>query len=373
MSHADAHTHPPRSGSGKLSIKGVRKNYGDTEVLANIDLELTAGEFLTILGPSGSGKTTLLKIVAGFEREDDGEILLDDTDIAGMDPAHRNIGMVFQNYALFPHMTVTENVAFPLRMRKIAKAEINRRTIEALELVKLGDFGDRLPKQLSGGQQQRVALARAVVYRPALLLLDEPFGALDRKLREEMQLEVRGLQRQLGLTTLFITHDQEEALVMSDRIGIINRGKLEQVGLPSSIYEAPASEFVAKFIGESNILTGVVESDAGAYAIRIAPGVGVHTQAALRPEHLGKHARILVRPERISTERRPGGERYNEISAQIVELIYIGTAIKCRLRTENGGELLARFPVGRDSRTYSTGDKLSLVFRPEDTRVIHVG
>lgn len=372
MSHAAVHSQLPRSGTSELRIKGVRKNYGDTEVLANIDLELTAGEFLTILGPSGSGKTTLLKIVAGFEQEDDGEILLDETDIAGMDPALRNIGMVFQNYALFPHMTVTENVAFPLRMRRTAKAEINRRVIEALELVKLGDLGNRLPKQLSGGQQQRVALARAVVFRPALLLLDEPFGALDRKLREEMQLEVRSLQRQLGLTTLFITHDQEEALVMSDRIGIIDRGKLEQVGSPSSIYETPASEFVAKFIGESNILTGVVEADACDYAIRIAPGFSVRTQGALRPEHLGKHARVLVRPERILPEGRPDGGQFNEISARIVELIYIGTAIKCRLRTESGAELLARFPVGPDSRPYSVGDMLSLVFRPEDTRVIHV-
>ena len=242
--------------SGRLDIEGASKSFGEVAALADVSLGVSAGEFVTILGPSGSGKTTLLKVIAGFETADTGRILVDGADVTDLDPAQRNIGMVFQNYALFPHMSVARNVAYPLAMRRMAKAEIDRRVAEALDMVELAGMAERLPKQLSGGQQQRVALARATVFQPRLLLLDEPFGALDRKLREQMQLEVRRLQRRLGLTTLFITHDQEEALVMSDRIAVMDKGRLQQVGLPHEIYEAPANPFIADFIGEFEHLRG---------------------------------------------------------------------------------------------------------------------
>jgi ABC-type Fe3+/spermidine/putrescine transport system ATPase subunit len=224
--------------------------------LDGIDLEVKPAEFLTILGPSGSGKTTLLKIVAGFELPEAGDVLLGGEDVTFTAPAGRNVGMVFQNYALFPHMDARRNIAFPLEVRRLPRAEIDRRVAATLALVDLAGYEGRLPRQLSGGQQQRVALARAIVFDPQLLLLDEPFGALDRKLREAMQLEVRRLQRRLGLTTVFITHDQEEALILSDRIAVMNHGRIQQAGAPRELYERPANAFVADFVGESNLLFG---------------------------------------------------------------------------------------------------------------------
>ncbi len=243
------------AGAG-LALRGIRKAFGPVAALDGIDLEVKSGEFLTILGPSGSGKTTLLKIVAGFELPEEGDVLLGGEDMTFTAPAKRNVGMVFQNYALFPHMDVRGNIAFPLEVRRLPRAEIDRRVAATLALVDLDGYEGRFPRQLSGGQQQRVALARAIVFGPQLLLLDEPFGALDRKLREAMQLEVRRLQRHLGLTTVFITHDQEEALILSDRIAVMNRGRIQQVALPRELYERPANAFVADFVGESNLLFG---------------------------------------------------------------------------------------------------------------------
>ena len=340
--------------SGHLKLRAIRKRYATADVLTGIDLEISGGEFLTILGPSGSGKTTLLKIVAGFEHANAGEILLDGNNIAAVDPAARNIGMVFQHYALFPHMTVRDNVAFPLRMRNLPRNEISSRVVEALGLVRLADFADRYPKQLSCGQQQRVALARAIVYRPALLLLDEPFGALDRKLREQMQLEVRSLQQQLGLTTLFITHDQEEALVMSDRIAVMNHGRLEQIGRPSEVYERPATRFVADFIGESNILSGTLV-------------LGVRGAEPVDEAHLGEPARVLIRPERLS-DQTDGTCRADDISltGQVTELVYVGTALKCRVRTVGGIELLARFGASARHNQLRVGSVMTLGFKPAE-------
>ena len=286
--------------AGRLDIEGASKSFGEVAALADVTLGVSAGEFVTILGPSGSGKTTLLKVIAGFETADLGRILVDGSDVTDLDPAQRNIGMVFQNYALFPHMSVARNVAYPLAMRRMARAEIAKRVAEALEMVELDGMAERLPKQLSGGQQQRVALARATVFQPRLLLLDEPFGALDRKLREQMQLEVRRLQRRLGLTTLFITHDQEEALVMSDRIAVMDKGRLQQVGLPHEIYEAPANPFIADFIGESNILTGVVEA-------------GREDVVRVRLER-GPTIEVAGRRD-LSAQRRPAGSRHGPAGA----------------------------------------------------------
>ena len=238
-----------------LRFENVAKHYGDVRAVDDVSIDVGREEFLTLLGASGSGKTTLLMTVAGFTMPDRGRIVLDGEDITWLPPSLRNIGVVFQSYALFPHMTVSENVAYPLRVRKVPRRESEERTERALDLVQLGGFGERMPSQLSGGQQQRVALARAVVFEPRLLLMDEPLGALDKKLREYMQLEIKQLQRQLRITVIYVTHDQSEALTMSDRIAIMNDGRFEQVGSPEGLYRAPANRFVADFIGETCFFT----------------------------------------------------------------------------------------------------------------------
>ena len=284
--------------SAQLQLEGIGKRFGEVRAVDNVSLAVERGELLTILGPSGSGKTTLLKVVAGFETPDGGSIRVDGVEIAALPPAKRDIGMVFQNYALFPHLSVRRNVAFPLEMRDVPKPEIVRRVTEALGLVELAGYDERLPRQLSGGQQQRVALARAIVFNPRLLLLDEPFGALDRKLRETMQLEVRRLQRRLGLTTIFITHDQEEALVLSDRIAVMNQGAIQQIAGTVEIYERPATGFVADFIGESNILHGVVSAPG---TVALEDG---RTLQAARAMAAGRRVGLLMRPERFWLEHR---------------------------------------------------------------------
>jgi putative spermidine/putrescine transport system ATP-binding protein len=315
-----------------LRIKGVSKRFADVAALDNVSLDIASGELLTILGPSGSGKTTLLKVVAGFERPDSGRVLVDGADVTALPPAKRNIGMVFQHYALFPHLSVHANVAFPLEMRNVSRLEIERRVAEALALVELAGLEQRLPKQLSGGQQQRVALARAIVFNPRLLLLDEPFGALDRKLRETMQLEVRRLQRRLGLTTIFITHDQEEALVLSDRIAVMNRGTIQQVATTTEIYERPANDFVADFVGESNIFHGTV-SGPGIVALE-----GGYRLLVASPTEPGRRVGVLMRPERF-------GEGANSFSGIVKEAVYLGSSFKLRLACGEGMELIVRQPA----------------------------
>jgi putative spermidine/putrescine transport system ATP-binding protein len=239
-----------------LELKGVRKNYGGDIAVQNVDLELRSEEFLTFLGPSGSGKTTTLMMVAGLQQPDAGSIKLGGKSVDRLPPYRRDIGMVFQNYALFPHMSVRRNVAFPLEMRGVGRSEIDRQVADVLQLVGLAMMGDRLPRQLSGGQQQRVALARAMVYHPALLLMDEPLGALDKKLREQMQREIKRIHRERRTSILYVTHDQEEALTMSDRIAVFNKGRIEQIGTPEELYERPTTRFVADFLGETNFLPG---------------------------------------------------------------------------------------------------------------------
>jgi putative spermidine/putrescine transport system ATP-binding protein len=361
--------------SGRLDVEAASKSFGNVAALADVSLGVSAGEFVTILGPSGSGKTTLLKVIAGFETADAGRILVDGSDVTELDPAQRNIGMVFQNYALFPHMTVARNVAYPLAMRRMAKAEIAKRVSAALEMVELGGMAERLPKQLSGGQQQRVALARATVFQPRLLLLDEPFGALDRKLREQMQLEVRRLQRRLGLTTLFITHDQEEALVMSDRIAVMDKGRLQQVGLPHEIYEAPANPFIADFIGESNIFAGVVES-AGVDVVRVRLERGPVVEVAGRGDLVagaGQRVRVMVRPERF-VDLAAGGVSApaNRIDGSVTDSAYIGVSDKYRIATPEGLDILVRLPSGPSSRRYRAGEQIAAGFHAADARLIEV-
>jgi putative spermidine/putrescine transport system ATP-binding protein len=291
-----------------LELSGVSKRYDSVVAVDALDLGLRTGEFLTLLGPSGSGKTTTLMMVAGLQQPDAGTITLNGTSVARLPPYRRDIGMVFQSYALFPHMSVRRNVAFPLEMRGLAKAEIARLVDEALALVKLPDHGDRLPKQLSGGQQQRVALARAMVYRPALLLMDEPLGALDKKLREQLQLEIKRVHRERGISVLYVTHDQEEALTMSDRIAVFNRGRIEQIGTPEELYDRPATRFVASFIGNTNFIPGHFLGRAG--------------------------VTIAVRPERIVL----GPPREGAVAGTITDIIFLGMARRYVVRLADGTE-----------------------------------
>jgi len=340
--------------SGELRLGGLSKRFGEVRALDDVSLDIAPGELLTILGPSGSGKTTLLKVVAGFETPDAGSVKIDGTEITSLPPAKRDIGMVFQNYALFPHLTVAGNVAFPLEMRNVARPEIGRRVAEALALVELGGYDRRLPRQLSGGQQQRVALARAIVFNPRLLLLDEPFGALDRKLRETLQLEVRRLQRRLGLTTIFITHDQEEALVLSDRIAVMNRGSIQQVAGTTEIYERPANDFVADFVGESNIFHGTV-TEVGSVTLESGRRLLIH-----HPAGVGSRVGVLMRPERF-------GRGANNFNGEVREAVYLGSSFKLRLACDDGLELVVRQPAQGSLPT--PGSRLSVGIDPASIHV----
>ncbi|WP_424812987.1 ABC transporter ATP-binding protein [Roseococcus sp. YIM B11640] len=347
----------------KLSVQGIVKRFGSVTALNGVDLTVEEGEFLTILGPSGSGKTTLLKSVAGFEVPDEGIVLLGDRDVTLAPARSRNVGMVFQNYALFPHMTVAGNLAFPLEMRGVGKAEIARRVKEVLALVELETFSERLPRQLSGGQQQRVALARAIIFNPSLLLLDEPFGALDRKLRETLQLEVRRLQRRLKLTTLFITHDQEEALIMSDRIAVMDQGRIQQLGTPGEIYDYPVTRFVANFIGESNLLDGTASG--GMVSL---PGFGNFPLIAPPGP-----VTLLLRPEalRIGADAEQTPCR---AEATVLETVFLGLSVKFRLKTTDVPEMLARMPLRpSDPPPPAEGSRIGIGFRPEDIHVVPRG
>jgi spermidine/putrescine ABC transporter ATP-binding subunit len=316
---------------GQLSLTRLTKRYAGTTAVDAIDLEVGKGEFLTLLGPSGSGKTTTLMMVAGFTPPTHGEIAVDGRPITSMAPEQRNIGVVFQNYALFPHMTVFDNVAFPLKMRRKSRASIRSQVGRTLDMVHLTGLGDRLPRQLSGGQQQRVALARALVFDPGLLLMDEPLGALDRNLREQMKLEIKRIHSDVGVTVLYVTHDQEEALTMSDRIALMNRGRIAQLGSAEDLYERPASRFVAEFIGESNLLEGHVESgDAGpvfvhggGVRLRVSPG-----PQALRP---GEPYTLMVRPEKISLGAVEG-DAIEGLPGAVETVVYVGEFTRCRVR-----------------------------------------
>src|SRR3954449_3059013 len=277
---------------------GLRKAYGDVVALEHLDLDIAQGEFFTLLGPSGSGKTTTLRVIAGFERPDAGRVELAGVDVTGIPPSERDVNTVFQDYALFPHLTVQQNVEYGLRVRHVGRAERRRRAAEALDSVQLNGFGARKPSALSGGQRQRVALARALVNRPQVLLLDEPLGALDLKLRQEMQVELKGIQRDVGITFVFVTHDQEEALTMSDRIAVMSNGVVEQVDTPENVYERPRTTFVAGFIGVSNLMPGEVVATNGSGAeLRLEAGVEVHTESGGASR--GEHVHAVVRPEKL--------------------------------------------------------------------------
>jgi putative spermidine/putrescine transport system ATP-binding protein len=350
-----------------LLVRGLRKSFGDATAVDGVDLEVRRGEFVTLLGPSGSGKTTTLRMVAGFMAPSGGSIEIDGSDMTRVPPYRRDVGMVFQNYALFPHMTAAQNIAFPLQMRRTARPEITRRVADALALVKLEKFGDRYPRQLSGGQQQRIALARAVVFEPQLLLMDEPLGALDRKLREALQLEILHVSRQLGATVLYVTHDQEEALVMSDRIAIFSAGRIEQLGSGEDLYDRPVSLFVADFIGESNILRGRYEGDdsgAGwvaraAWRWREGPAAPQRSARAT-----GAAAALVVRPERIRIVAGdagvPGGA--NAVEATVADALYLGSDRKYGLTLSDGQRAAVREQRDEGRRQWEIGDPVRLIW-----------
>lgn len=361
---------------GQLGIESVSKTYGDQLVLDNVSLDVRPGEFLTLLGPSGSGKTTTLNLVAGFLQADSGKIELDGRDVSNVPANKRDIGVVFQQYALFPHMTAAENIAFPLDVRKIGGAEKKRMVSDALEMVRLGEYADRLPRQMSGGQQQRIALARAFVFRPRLLLMDEPLGALDKKLREVLQIEITKICRELGVTVIYVTHDQEEALVMSDRIAIYNDGRIEQIGSAKDLYQNPKSLFVADFVGESNVVPGkYLPPDSGGFcAVQSSLGVltaAVSTESTTMPA--GAPAAMVIRPERMHVSGAadvPGGHT-NHVGGILVEKIYLGLAQKYLVRTPDGSILVVRGDVSTAADPgFRPGDPVSVWWHSADAIIV---
>ncbi len=336
-------------GPAVLELRGVRKSYAGQEAVAGVDLLLRRHGFLTFLGPSGSGKTTTLMLVAGLQRPDAGSILLNGAPVDRLPPYRRDIGMVFQHYALFPHMTVRRNVAFPLEMRRVDRAEAAWRVQEALDLVGLSGLGDRLPRQLSGGQQQRVALARAMVYRPALLLMDEPLGALDKQLRGQLQLEIKRMHRELRMSVLYVTHDQDEALTLSDRIAVFNAGRVEQVGTPLDLYERPATRFVAGFIGETNFFPGtVVGAEPGGGPCRVDVsgtllGATLPGAAAPGAPVPGASVTVAVRPERIRLHAVSEGAA--GLPGTLLDSIYLGSARRLVIGLADGRDCHALRPA----------------------------
>ncbi|MBI0538151.1 ABC transporter ATP-binding protein [Roseomonas sp. KE2513] len=350
---------------GQVALEALAKRFGPVKAIDDVSLRVGAGEFLALLGPSGSGKTTILMAIAGFEYPDEGRILIGGEDVTWAPPNRRNLGMVFQRYTLFPHMSVLENIAFPLKMRRIGRAEREERARAALETVRLGGMGDRRPSQLSGGQQQRVAIARAIVYQPRVLLMDEPLSALDKNLREEMQLEIKHLQQRIGITVVFVTHDQTEALTMADRVAVLDHGRLQQVGAPRDLYEAPETVFVAGFIGETNFCEGHLDYPAAAgEPVSVAlDGGGRMSATAAQALPAGGRIKVALRPERLRV--LPAG---NGPAARVKEAIYAGNATTLMLEDEAGQRLRARIPAGGGLHEPRPGDHVRLSWQTADAR-----
>lgn len=353
-----------------VQFKDVQKSYdGETLVIKGLNLDVACGEFLTLLGPSGSGKTTCLMMLAGFETATHGEIILDSKAINNVPPHHRDIGMVFQNYALFPHMTVEENLAFPLQVRKCEKPEITRRVNNALEMVQLGPFGSRMPGQLSGGQQQRVAVARALVFEPKLVLMDEPLGALDKQLREQMQYEIKHLHEQLGITIVYVTHDQTEALTMSNRIAVFNDGVIQQLAPPDVLYEKPENAFVAQFIGENNRLLGTLtEIDDNSCSVRLDSGE-VLKALPINIGKTGEQTQISLRPERVFVNAT-AQNCINQVNGAIEELIYHGDHIRARINVCGHDDFIVKVPNSTSHSQMQSGESVTLGWQVEDCRAL---
>ena len=354
-----------------VAFEHVQKSYdGVSLVVKDLNLAIGKGEFLTMLGPSGSGKTTTLMMLAGFETATHGEIRLDGVNINLVPPHKRGIGMVFQNYALFPHMTVGENLSFPLEVRGMGKSEREAKIKRALDMVQMGAFANRRPAQLSGGQQQRIALARALVFDPKLVLMDEPLGALDKQLREHMQFEIKHLHESLGITVVYVTHDQGEALTMSDRVAVFNDGRIQQLAPPSDLYERPDNSFVAGFIGENNKLEGVVEEiGQGTCTVRLATGEVIDA-TPVNVTQKGQKTLVSIRPERVEykPELFPAGA--HSIDAEVLEFIYMGDMFRTRLRVAGSEDFVIKSRNTQGQRVLSPGEKIKVGWHPQDARAL---
>ncbi|MCH8035722.1 MAG: ABC transporter ATP-binding protein [Proteobacteria bacterium] len=353
-----------------VEFVGVQKSYdGEILVVKDLNLKVARGEFLTMLGPSGSGKTTVLMMVAGFETATHGDILLDKVPINNVPPHKRGIGMVFQNYALFPHMTVFENLAFPLQVRRMDKAEVESKVQRALDMVRLSEFGYRRPAQLSGGQQQRVAVARALVFEPTLVLMDEPLGALDKNLREEMQYEIKHIHEDLGVTMIYVTHDQSEALTMSNRIAVFDDGVIQQLATPNALYEKPENAFVAGFIGENNRLMGrVTEMNGQSCSVEVDAGGSIQA-LAINVDGVGARTTLSLRPERV-TINPAEGSCPNVFEAKVEELIYLGDHMRTRVSVCGHDDFIVKVPNSSGNVNLTPGETIKVGWMAEDCRAL---
>jgi putative spermidine/putrescine transport system ATP-binding protein len=367
LDDAEARRAAPEARNRFLQFVDVKKSYDQNSlVVKGFDLDVAKGEFVTLLGPSGSGKTTILMLLAGFEAVTGGDIRIDGTSVTRMPPYKRNIGIVFQSYALFPHMTVAENLAYPLTVRGQRGAEVTRRVDEYLQLVELGGYGDRRPAQLSGGQRQRVALARALIFEPSLVLMDEPLGALDRKLREQMQFEITRLHKQLGFTVIYVTHDQTEALTMSDRVAVFNEGVVQQCAAPDVLYERPQNAFVAGFIGENNLIPGkIVGTHQDEVRVALAAGSEVVARRADVTE-VGADCRVAVRPEKMFIR---SGDRAddNRIAARFALRHYVGDFVRYYFQLPDGSGIVVKMLNHAAAPQFADGETVGLGWRPTDS------
>jgi spermidine/putrescine transport system ATP-binding protein len=353
---------------GEVQLVDLVKRFGEVAAVDGITLQMPSGEFFSLLGPSGCGKTTTLRMIAGFERPTAGLILLDGQDMAQTPPHKRNVNTVFQNYALFPHLSVEDNVAFGLRYKNVSKQEAKQRVGQALELVRLSGFEKRRPSQLSGGQQQRVALARALILNPAVLLLDEPLGALDAKLRKALQIELKALQEEVGITFIYVTHDQEEALTMSDRIAVMSNGRVEQVGSPKEVYEEPETAYVADFLGVSNLMDAKAEGPAGQGRCRIRLGE-FELLAGQGEEDARGDVKIVIRPERVVLEPRgDGGD--NRVPGMVERVVYVGSIMQLIVNLANGERLQAWVQNRGNGLGYEQGTAVAVHFPVDALRVL---
>ncbi|MEL6452656.1 MAG: ABC transporter ATP-binding protein [Pseudomonadota bacterium] len=354
-----------------VEFERVQKSYdGENLVVKDLNLSMPKGEFLTMLGPSGSGKTTCLMMLAGFETATHGDIRLDGTSINNIPPHKRGIGMVFQNYALFPHMTVAENLSFPLEVRKIGKSEREEKVMRALGMVQMQDFAGRRPAQLSGGQQQRIALSRALVFEPELVLMDEPLGALDKQLRETLQFEITRLAHDLGITTVYVTHDQTEALTMSDRVAVFDDGRIQQLAPPDALYEEPQNSFVAQFIGENNTLLGKIEQIKGdTCEVRLDDGSLIDAKP-INVTEVGQRTRVSIRPERVEMDKARLSPDAHTLKAEVLEFIYMGDIFRTRLRVAGNDDFVIKTRNAPDQVRLTPGTQIDIGWLPQDCRAL---
>lgn len=354
-----------------VEFERVQKSYdGVNLVVKDLNLSLPRGEFLTMLGPSGSGKTTCLMMLAGFETATHGDIRLGGVSINNIPPHKRGIGMVFQNYALFPHMTVAENLAFPLEVRKIGKSEREEKINRALGMVQMNDFAGRRPTQLSGGQQQRIALARALVFEPELVLMDEPLGALDKQLRETLQFEITRLAHNLGITTVYVTHDQTEALTMSDRVAVFDDGRIQQLAPPDKLYEEPENSFVAQFIGENNTLEGVVREIKGDTCVVQLDGGDLIDAKPINVTSVGDRTRVSIRPERVEMNPDRLSKGAHTLKAEVLEFVYMGDIFRTRLKVAGMDDFIIKTRNAPDQVRLTPGTQIEIGWMPEDCRAL---